>query len=112
LTFYNKPVTRVGPDADSFNVLEKMKLAVRPQDFVVVKVDFDSPHLEVSLVEAIARSPQLAALVDEIFVEYHFNVSPSFGWHKMHMQMNRTVDDALQLMRRLREVGVRSHFWI
>ena len=28
------------------------------------------------------------------------------------LRLNRTVDDALRLMRKLRERGVRAHFWI
>jgi hypothetical protein len=41
----------------------------------------------------------------------------NFGWltHRggvNEKRWNHTVDDALLLMRRLRERGVRAHFWI
>ncbi|EOD14380.1 hypothetical protein EMIHUDRAFT_356628, partial [Emiliania huxleyi CCMP1516] len=51
----------------------------------------------------------LLGLIDEVFFEYHFKVRPEFGWGN---RMNATVNDALRLMQRLREKGVRAHFWI
>ena len=96
-----------------------------PEDFVVVKVDIDTPAAELTIMEAIADRPEIAALVDEIFFEYHFwfdgMVGP--GWlirrpgargrrRRFEIETNATVDDALALMRRLRERGVRSHFWV
>lgn len=79
-------------------------------DFVVVKVDIDGgPELEI--VEAIARRPELYELVDELYFEYHFEFDFNFGWGNMDWQ-GRTVDTAMSLMHRLRQVGIRSHFWI
>lgn len=83
--------------------------------------------LEVQIVEAIASTPALAALVDELFFEYHFNTCrappcavsdsefkhlPSWAADLRAKNRTDTVDDALQLMHRLRVAGVRSHFWI
>lgn len=31
---------------------------------------------------------------------------------RFEIETNATVDDALSLMRRLRERGIRSHFWV
>jgi len=46
------------------------------------------------------------------FFEYHFNFDPkiNFGWPKQPPE--RSVDTALNLMQRLRQAGIRSHFWI
>ena len=44
--------------------------------------------------------------MEEIFFEYHFLVSPSFGsTKKKSLKTDKTVDHALRLMRRLCEVG-------
>ena len=80
-----------------------------PEDFVVVKVDIDTPAAELTIMEAIADRPEIAALVDEIFFEYHFYFDGRYiGWEPVH----NDVDDALRLMLRLRQAGVRAHFWI
>ena len=115
LTFYNEPVT-----AAAF--VDHLASHTRPEDFVVLKVDIDGGP-EVEIVEEIARRPELAARVDELFFEYHFDFDGlDFGWHirrpgarrrfRYDTVSNASVDDALGLMRRLREAGVRSHFWV
>ena len=87
-------------------------------------MDIDGgPELEI--VEAIAARDDLASLVDEIFFEYHFDFGglAGPGWlirrpgsrgrrRRFEIETNATVDDALALMRRLRERGIRSHFWV
>ena len=115
LHFFNEPVVSIGPrenhsDQIQINALQVLEDAATPEDFVVMKVDIDSSDIEIPLVWEILRSPKLSSLVDEIFFEYHFNVSPDFGWEDLGK--NHTVDDALHLMRELRAVGMRSHFWI
>ena len=84
-----------------------------PEDFVVVKVDIDTPAAELTIMEAIADRPEIAALVDELFFEYHFYFDGhDFGWGPQDAAALADVDDALLLMRRLRQQGIRAHFWI
>ena len=81
---------------------------------VAVKVDIDTPFAELAIIEAIAERPDIAARVDELFFEYHFNYDGlDFGW-KCHIagRCQGDVDTAVGLMRRLRQLGVRAHFWI
>ena len=54
-------------------MLRLLQASATPQDFVVFKVDVDNSDVELSIVEAIAASPELANLVDELFFEYHFD---------------------------------------
>ena len=77
---------------------------------LAIKVDVDHSTLERQLVEAIAQTPELSRLVDEVIFEFHFSVQPNFGWG--NSGGNATVDDALRLMLELRRQGIRSHFWI
>jgi hypothetical protein len=82
---------------------------------VAVKVDIDTPFAELAIVEAIADRPDIAARVDELFFEYHFNYDGlDFGWkcQKIAGRCQGDVDTAVGLMRRLRQLGVRAHFWI
>ena len=86
-----------------------------PEDFVVVKVDIDTPAAELTIMEAIADRPEIAALVDEIFFEYHFyfdGINWPLGWGDVNRTKQGTVDDAVHLMHKLRTLGIRSHFWI
>ena len=95
------------PRPNSF--IQFLKATVTKEDFVVVKVDIDTPAVELTIVEAIAARPELSSLVDEIFFEYHFYFDGRYiGWEPVH----NDVDDALRLMLRLRQAGVRAHFWI
>ena len=44
LSIFNEPVERTGPSArNDFNVLDVLRHAAKPADFVVLKVDFDTP---------------------------------------------------------------------
>jgi hypothetical protein len=121
LHFYNVPISET-PSGSGSSFLRTLELTARPQDFVVVKVDIDTPDLEKMIVSTIVSTPRLAALVDELYFEYHFHFgADARGPWGFTQNTNKsdtesykpdTVDDALGLMRRLREVGIRSHFWI
>jgi len=97
--------------------LKLLERSAEPEDFVVVKLDIEgqmgSPELQIA--QAIANNPRLARLVDEFYFEYHFYMDGmSFGWGRDWDKLKAmgNVDDALRLMRKLRQQGVRSHFWI
>ena len=92
-----------------------LNLTAKPEDFVALKVDIEGQvgGPELAIVNAIAHNAQLARLVDEIFFEYHFWFdSINFGWGKIDRAKMGTVDDAMLLMHKLRQRGIRSHFWI
>lgn len=118
LHFYNVPVDeRPGSQTSALRVLEA---TARPEDFCVVKVDIDGAmETELTFVRSIADNPNLSRLVDELFFEYHFLADNlTIGWNMQQHNASQpryttdTVDDALELLQRLRRNGVRSHFWI
>lgn len=97
--------------------LQLLQKSAKPEDFVVIKLDIEgqvgSPELQIA--QAIATRPHLARLVDEIYFEYHFYMDGlSFGWGRDWAKLKAlgNVDDALGLMRKLRQQGIRAHFWI
>lgn len=103
------PESPSGKYAKRGSFLRFLQASASVDDFVVVKVDIDGgPELEI--VQTIAHRPELAQLVDELYFEYHFEFDFHFGWGKSFA--GRTVDTAIDLMHRLRQAGVRSHFWI
>ena len=91
--------------------LQMLQLEANPDDFVVVKLDIDTPAIEQTIIATITQRPDLAALIDELFFEYHFHFDGlNFGWG--HVPESISVDAALATMHRLRELGIRAHFWI
>ncbi|CAE7271106.1 unnamed protein product [Symbiodinium natans] len=119
--FFNLPVvengckdTTRGLYAPRGSFLHLLPIAAKVEDYVVVKVDIDGGP-ELQIMEAIARQPELSSLVDEIFFEYHVYFDGiNFGWGKGtgYKSKGRTIDAALDLMKRLRQAGIRSHFWV
>ena len=97
------------PAASFLEILETVAKA-SPEDFVVIKVDIDTSAIELAIVEAIAERPEIAALIDELYFEYHFYFDGhNFGWGR---HGTGDVDTAVSLMHRLRTLGIRAHFWI
>lgn len=96
------------PNPSSF--LQMLAFTSRPEDFVVVKLDIDTPAIEQTIIAVLSQRPDLAALVDELFFEYHFDFDGmNFGWGS---NVQGDVDTALGTMFRLRSLGIRAHFWI
>jgi hypothetical protein len=121
LTFFNVPVTTGMAPNDPGNFLSLLNETATPDDFVVVKIDIDTPDIEARIVRAIADNPAWAVLVDELFFEYHYHWIGGHSPHGNSLQntnrsapnyVNATVDDAMSLMHKLRAQGVRSHFWV
>ena len=84
--------------------------ACKAGDFVVVKLDIDTPAIEQTIIAVLAQRPDLAALIDELFFEYHFYYDGlDFGWGD---NVQGDVDTAIGTMFRLRSLGIRAHFWI
>ena len=105
---------QVGEDREDHRHLLPLRAPVHVEE---ARPPFDLVVVE--LVQRIAHDPRLHSLVDELYFEYHFYFDgKNFGWltHKGGANYKRwgrhSVDDALRLMRRLRERGVRAHFWV
>ena len=96
------------PNPASF--LQMLAVACKPEDFVVVKLDIDTPAIEQTIIAVLTQRPDLAALIDELFFEYHFYFDGlDFGWGD---NVQGDVDTAIGTMYRLRSLGIRAHFWI
>ena len=77
---------------------------------MAVKLDIDPPEAELTIAEALAQRPELAALIDEMLFEYHSEFDGmDFGWGS---GVDGDVDTAVSLFYRLRSLGIRAHFWI
>jgi hypothetical protein len=106
LTFNNHPVTPREFEAT-------LVRSTRPEDYVVVKLDIDTPFAENEIIDLVEKH---AHLVDEFFYEYHFWFDGlDFGWGKNAYRRLRTthnVTTAVRRMQQLRKKGIRAHFWV
>jgi hypothetical protein len=82
----------------------------RKEDFVVVKLDIDTPILEESLVNQLRNNPNISQLVDVLYFEHHVLLKELFPHWKT--KMKSTVKESMDLFVQLRELGIASHPWI
>eukprot|EP01138_Halocafeteria_seosinensis_P016259 gb/GECG01016589.1/.p1 GENE.gb/GECG01016589.1/~~gb/GECG01016589.1/.p1 ORF type:complete len:105 (+),score=12.11 gb/GECG01016589.1/:1-315(+) len=86
-----------------------VKELVKPEDFVVVKLDIDTPSVELPLVNQFQNDTELQTLVDEFFFEKHHNhwqMNPHF-----HGKVQGDLALAYEMLHRLRKSGIRAHSW-
>lgn len=106
VTFWNERINAT--DASALGVLRR---TARPEDFVVLKVDFDTPDVEQQIVDEIINRPtELAALVDEMFLE--FSVPNYTHTSKSQEGFAAAAKRGIKVLTSLRRLGIRAHFWI
>ena len=88
----------------------------KSKDYVVVKIDIDTPLVEVELVKQLLEDPGLSSLVDEFYFEHHVHGSPMQfrGWGDLRGQKVSYpgIEDSYKIFQNLREKGVRAHSWV
>ena len=90
----------------AIDIADWLRRTVRPDDFVVVKMDIEGaeyaivPHL-------IAEG--VGPLIDELFIEVHTETNTCC---KPPRDAGRHRADALRLIQRLRDAGVYAHEWL
>lgn len=78
-------------------------------DFVVIKLDIDTPEIEIALVHQLLQE-EFSGLVDQLYFEYHVNTE------KMNEywggKVEDTLYDSLALFTSLRQKGISAHSWV
>lgn len=103
--YFNIPV-EIGI-GNAKNPLEILKKIARKRDFVVVKIDIDTPSIENALVDQLMQD---TTLIDEFFYEHHVRIPTmmQLGWGEA---VAGELEDTYKLHIALRKKGVRSHGW-
>jgi hypothetical protein len=107
--WYNYPLQI---QTDSWrNPLNHLLAKLSPNDVVTVKVDFDSPGLEIAIINTILQFPELYQTIDELFYEYHVKMA---YMHRFWPTADKTVNvmDSIDVFRSLRRRGIRAHSWV
>lgn len=79
-----------------FNPWTHLRNLAAPGDFVAIKLDFDAPELENTLVAQLLADEALLGLVDEMFYEHHVAVDgPDRPWSTRHGE--HTITDSYRM---------------
>jgi len=96
--------------------LRIIKKIAQPGDFLVLKLDIDTPSVELPILRELLNDPELLELVDEFFFEYHVSFAPMnpswFGSANPSIHTNDTLADSYNVFCTLREKGLRAHSWV
>ena len=116
-TFMNIPVSE-NRDDNVRSLINFLLDTVQETDFVVLKLDIDTPEVENKIVSEILSDPSVSGLIDEFYFEQHYYCPfmEHCGWgNKMPSELSGLkldIGNSLQMFRRLRELGIRAHMWI
>eukprot|EP00271_Cylindrocystis_brebissonii_P016621 TRINITY_DN405_c0_g1_i1.p1 TRINITY_DN405_c0_g1~~TRINITY_DN405_c0_g1_i1.p1 ORF type:complete len:410 (+),score=40.08 TRINITY_DN405_c0_g1_i1:142-1371(+) len=98
-----------GASVTEINITRFMKedLALTSKDAVIVKMDIEG--WEWDILPEWATDPEMLGIVDEVFVEVHYQhpTMTNFNWMKFKHDRN----EAAQLLNHLRSRGLFVHFW-
>ena len=113
--YFNWPASSNRSDPSS--PLNIIKTIAHAEDFVVLKLDIDTPEVEMEIIRRLVDDPELLELVDEFFFEHHFWLPEmNLVWYgKPYPSPAPTADtlaDSYKLFLALREKGVRAHAWV
>lgn len=93
---------------DPLNPLNILKATAQPGDFVVFKLDIDTPAVETPLVEQLLGDTDALSLITDFFYELHFNLQ-DMAWAWGHGEMGMDLISATTVFRTLREKGLVSY---
>jgi len=78
--------------AHRFNPWRILERIATPQDWVVVKLDIDTPQIENELMRQLSEEVGVQALVDEVFYEHHSSTPDMAKWWGVHHPTDTLAD--------------------
>eukprot|EP01065_Artemidia_motanka_P015707 TRINITY_DN19431_c0_g2_i1.p1 TRINITY_DN19431_c0_g2~~TRINITY_DN19431_c0_g2_i1.p1 ORF type:complete len:398 (+),score=149.69 TRINITY_DN19431_c0_g2_i1:75-1196(+) len=115
---YHTYAVSAEPDS-KLNPFYFVRKLCRPEDYVVMKLDIDTPHVEIKLTRQLLAEQDLGHLVDEFFWEHHTSHNPMVwnrvGWSYQKDVIDKqgmSLTDSYHLFHRLRQAGIRAHSWV
>ena len=108
-TFINVPCT--ADPASPHNPWNLLVQMARPQDFVLVKLDIDTPSIEGPLMAQILRNQSISSRIDEMAYEHHVYVPEMESSWRLGPKHPEHLMHSYQLFSELRRLGIRMHSW-
>lgn len=82
------------------------------EDFVAIKLDIDSPDIEIELVHQLIRDESLSRLVDCFYFERHVGLAEMRPLGPDWAAAMGTLADMFEVFFALRSRGIAAHFWV
>jgi len=110
LTFYDGVGVTAAKDSEH-NPVARIFKSCAPEDFCAMKLDIDTPSVELPLVQQLLNTPdETKVKLDEFFFEHHVHgVMQKHGWGQ---KVAGTFADSYKIFGDLRKLGVRAHSWV
>ena len=98
-------------EGHKLNPLHSIIKQLNEDDFVVLKLDIDTPNVEIPLVKQLLEDKEgiYHRLIDQFYFEHHVRLAEMKGW--WGGKMEEYVKDTLDLFYNLRQKGIPAHFW-
>jgi len=97
------------------NPFTMIKERYTADDFVVIKLDIDTVHVELPLVLQLLKDEELHKIVNVFYFEHHVDMEEMYPyWGKWDTATTKlsTITESLQIFSELRRAGIASHYWI
>ena len=105
---YNVPASIDPYSAD--NPLARLVSLCEVEDFCVLKIDVDTPSVEIPWIQQILQCEHVSSRIDEFFFEHHVHgVMQRYGWGK---NVSGNFADTYHLLSEMRFRGIRAHSWV
>eukprot|EP01134_Creolimax_fragrantissima_P005201 CFRG5201T1 len=93
------------------NPIRFIKQNCKEEDFVVFKLDIDTPVVETPLARQLL-DPEVAKLIDEYYFEDHVSGNPMehYGWTTS--EKDHDLANSIEYFYKLRKLGIRAHSWV
>jgi hypothetical protein len=102
----------VGVDSDPESRLNPLKMLLNKfneDDLVIVKLDIDTPDIEVPLAQQILSDDRFSTLIDHFYFEHHvFLHELKNNWGKA---MRGSVKESFDMFHTIRSKGIATHYW-
>jgi hypothetical protein len=94
------------------NPLRYIAEIAKPEDFVVVKLDIDTSHVETEFIRQILSDINLSSRIDELYYEHHVSDSPVHWQAWGNSVGSASLPESYRNFSALRKLGIRAHAWV
>jgi hypothetical protein len=110
VSYFNVPAST--DITDKMSPIRIIKELVRPQDFLMLKIDIDNDPVELAIIKSFLNDKSVTDLIDEFFFEHHVSHNPvEFSGWGLENKINN-ITESYQLFESLRALGIRAHSWV
>ena len=100
----------VSHETGGLNPLDMLINSYTKDDFVVFKLDIDTPAIELAMVVQLLEDPRFTDMIDAFYFEHHVHIEEmEKHWGK---SMYLSVHSSLNIFEMLREKGIPAHYWV